>query len=474
MYEIVKPIIGLAGVMSTPFRGDKEGNFKQHRAALEALADQHGFEFHAVAQGIYNTAQAQNAADELAEWGADFVLLQASSFAAGDFLYPFTALPWRLGIWAVPEGAPGPKGGLPLNSFTTANLYNSIIRTYLKGYEQPVKWFVGSPSDAQFQTRLRLTVQALRPLINLPGKKVALIGGVAPSFDNLRIDDRALKERLGIDVLHIELGNLLSVARALDESETHQAAATLQQSAARLAEGQEQHILKSARVATALEKMAQDQGFEAAALSCWPQFQTDYNLAVCSVMGQLNTQGLIAACEGDVTSAVSMLLLRYLSGGDVVTLMDMATVDLEDESVLLWHCGPTSPALADERGVTMQSLWLFDGPDGEETGLHNDLVLRPGNASVIGFNTDFDKMLILEGTIDNQKPSYMGSRGWMRDLSLNDAAINLPDLIQTIMHAGFQHHYPFGYGQFSGAALEYCTWAGIAPIQKKPYTDYVL
>ncbi|HKJ26127.1 MAG TPA: hypothetical protein VJ965_00695, partial [Anaerolineales bacterium] len=139
MTEIKKPKIGLAGVMSTPFRGDKEGNFEQHRAQLEALAESLDFEFHPVLEGIYSLPQAEKVAAELSEWRADFVLLQTSSFASGDFLYPFAKQPWRLGLWAVPEGEPGPKGGLPLNSFTAANMYNSILKRYLKDYPFPVK-----------------------------------------------------------------------------------------------------------------------------------------------------------------------------------------------------------------------------------------------------------------------------------------------------------------------------------------------
>jgi len=474
MFEIKKPKIGLAGVMCTPFRGDKEGNFAQHRTQLEALAGLLNFEFYPVLNGIYDQPQAEKASAELAEWGADFVLLQASSFASGDFLYPFVSHPWRLGIWAVPEGEPGPKGGLPLNSFTAANMYNSILKRYLREYSSPVKWFLGSPGDAIFQERLAVTVQALRGLINLPGKKIGLIGGVAPSFDNLRIDDRTLKAKLDIDVVHIELDELIQAAKMLDEAAVTQAVDAIKSGATTLAPGSDAPLEKSGRVLSALERMAEERGFQAAAISCWPRFQSEYDLAVCSVMGQLNTEGLIAACEGDITSAVSMLLLRCFTDGDIVTLMDLVSIDPEDESVLLWHCGPTAPALADERGVKMQSLWLFDGPGDETTGLHNDMVLNPGAASVIGFTTDFDEMLIIEGDVDNRKPSYVGSRGWFRDLHLNTEKISSIELVQTLMHSGFQHHYPFAYGQLGMVAMEYCAWKNIQPIKIQTYTHYLI
>ena len=116
---------------------------------------------------------------------------------------------------------------------------------------------------------------------------------------------------------------------------------------------------------------------------------------------------------------------------------------------------------------------MFDGPEGERVGLHNDLVLKPGPGTVLGLTPDLKQMLVLEGEIDNKKPSYMGSRGWLKNLQLNQASINTPDLVQTLMATGFQHHYPFAYGRLSSAALELCTWLGIEPIKAQPYTPFL-
>jgi hypothetical protein len=82
-------------------------------------------------------------------------------------------------------------------------------------------------------------------------------------------------------------------------------------------------------------------------------------------------------------------------------------------------------------------------------------------------------MLLLGGRIDNAKPSYRGSRGWFKDLRLNEEAISTDDLIQTLMVSGYQHHYPFAYGNLTIAGLEICGWLGIEPIKAESYTPYV-
>jgi L-fucose isomerase-like protein len=471
---IRKPKIGLAGMMCTPFKGNKESNFSRHRAALEDLSSSLQFDFLPILSGIYNADQAATAAQMLAEWGADFIILQSASFAAGDFVYPFANLPARLGVWSVPEGQPSPDGGLPLNSFTGANLYNSILRTAIPGYTRPVKWFLGEPGQEIFDRRLQVTVQALRALINLTNARIGLVGGVAPSFDNLIVNEEKLQQRLGISVVHFELDEVMERAGYADTTQLRATADEMRSSAARFDPAMENALLKSGRTSIALTELAQDHNLQALAVSCWPKFQSDHQLAVCSVLGHLNTNKLVTACEGDVTSAVSMYTLQCISNGEVVTLMDLATVDERDDSLLMWHCGPTSPSLADEQGTTMKSLYLFDGPNGERVGLHNDLVLKPGLASILGFTVDFERMLVLEGTVDNSKPSYSGSRGWMKGLRLNGEPVSTLDLVQTLMVSGFQHHYPFAYGEFTDAGLEICRWLGIEPVSGRPYTHYVI
>ena len=467
------PKVGLVGVMCTPFRGDKESQYKESSSELESLAERFGFCLRVIPDGLYELEQAQSAAAELTEWGADLILVQTSSFAPGEFIYPFAEQSFYLGLWAVPEGPPTEEGGLPFNSFTAANMYNSILGTFHRGYKRPVKWFYGPPGQDLFDDRLAVSILALRALVNLRGARIGLIGGVAPGFDNLIIDEGKLFERFKIRVQHIEIDEIIQRAGSIEEALLGSARDTFRNAAAYLDSSQDEALDKSGRVYLAYKDIAETYNLDALAVSCWPRFQSDYQLAVCSVMAMVNAEGLIAACEGDVTSATSMLALKYMSDGNVVTLMDLVTLDEEDQSILLWHCGPTAPALADEKGVRMQPLWLFDGYEGDPIGLHNDLVLRPGKATVMGFTTDFERMLVLDGEFDNTKPSYVGSRGWFRSLHLNGESIEVRDLVQTLMGSYFQHHYPVVYGGYVSACLELATWLGVSPIAQVPYKPFV-
>ena len=472
MSVIRKPKIGLVGMMARPFRGDKEGYFAGDAGAMRDLAESLDFALNIIPEGIYTHADAQHAADALAEWGADYILVQSSSFAGGDFIRPFAKLQVRIGLWAVPEGPPSGESGLPLNSFTGLNMYNSILKRYLVGYPHPVKWFFGRPSDPLFLNRFKVTVAALRAMINLNGAHIGLIGGVAPGFDNLIIDPRRYEAKLGVRVTALELDAVLGRARQVgDGDRVEQKAQDFVQPGVKLGEGLREHLLALAKLQLAFEDLIAAHGFDALALSCWPRFQVDHGVAVCSLVGQLNTLGVITACEGDVPSAVGMLALHYLTNGNVVTLMDLVSIDPADDSALLWHCGPTSPLLAGEDGVNMDSLWLFDDPAGKRMGLHNDLVLKAGPVTVMGFTPQLDHLLVFEGQIDPKKPSYKGSRGWLKEIQMDGEPIAIPALVETLTRCGYQHHYPLAYGALTPSAAEMAAYLGIPRVKAEVYRD---
>lgn len=474
MKNILKPKIGLVGMMARPFRGKKEDYFAGDAQAMHALSESLDFELKILPDGIYTMEDARAAANELSAWDADYILVQLSSFASGDFIRPFARTGIRMGLWAVPEGAPTSEGGLPLNSFTGLNMNNSILRRYFTAYPHPVKWFFGRPEDPLFAERFRVAVAALRAVVNLRGAKIGLIGGVAPGFDNLIVDPRVFEAKLGIRVQSLELDVVLSKARQVKNNEQlEKKADSFLQPGVHMAAELRPYLLELAKLQLAFENLVESQGFDALALSCWPRFQIEPGVAVCSLVGQLNSLGVITACEGDVPSAAGMLALQYLTNGDTVTLMDLVSVDPTDDSLLLWHCGPTAPSLAGEGGVTMDSLWLFDGEDGSRMGLHNDLVLKGGTVTVMGFTPNLDLMLVYSGRIDPQKPSYKGSRGWLKEIAIKGKPVRVPELVETLVGCGYQHHYPLVYGQLTAAALEMAAYLGIPPIEAASYQDYL-
>lgn len=465
-----KVTVGLVGLMTRPFRGPKETYFSQDARELSDLVAALETDLIIFDRGIYDLSTAQEAAREFSQAKVDLILIQASSFSGGKFIYPFLEIGVHVALWAIPEGDPTEEGGLPLNSFTALNMYNSIIKTRTAFSKEPVKWFFGRAVEQSFRDRFEALIRAIYAEINLKHSRIGLVGGVAAGFDNLTVDPSILKSKIGASLVEFELKDIYTLADSIsDEALLNRHYQKLREQTSTYSSDMESHFRSTARFQAAFQTFVEKNMLDAVAISCWPAFQNDRQLAVCTLLGQLNDSGLVSSCEGDVPGALGMLTLNLLSLGKVTTIMDMVTIDPQDDSILLWHCGPTAPSLADERGIEMQSLWLFDNDPHAPLGLHNNLRLKPGPATILGFCPSFENLLVFEGTLDNKKPSYIGSSAWLRDLYMQGDQLACLDLVQTIMDSGYQHHYPLVYGKFETAAHDLANLLGTNVIGASSY-----
>ena len=136
----------------------------------------------------------------------------------------------------------------------------------------------------------------------------------------------------------------------------------------------------------------------------------------------LNDDKIVAACEGDLMSAIGMLALQEMSD-ESTTLMDFSAFDEKDDSVLLWHCGPSSKQFCKKNSYRMSHN--FSGMAHEEglvlgTGIVRDMEFDAGKATVFRFSGDMENYLNVTGDfMGTTKESNCGSRGWRKNLKLN-------------------------------------------------------
>ncbi|HBQ64646.1 MAG TPA: hypothetical protein DD727_06955 [Clostridiales bacterium] len=466
-----KPRIGLVGLMQANFGGDKEAFYARCILDLKRISKELDFDLLVFPEGIYSVDKAAEAVSFLQEAKADFLLVQNSSFASGSYIGILAeAAPW-LGLWSLPE--PEAKGPVLLNSFCGINMNAAIITHYLKERPLKYKWFHGFPGDPLFLDRFRLTVSALRGIVNLRGAKIAAIGGIAPGFDNLAYDAHRLEQRFGVVIDKTPAFKDIR-QRALNYTDTEIAPAlaeiavetTAMDSHARAA------LDKHVRVCKAYTDLVKEGRVDAVASICWPNFRTEMEMVPCAAFGWLNDHLVPVACEGDVLSAVSMLLMKMATGTPSI-LMDLVEFDQRDHSVLLWHCGVGSTHYA-RCGVQLQRHFN-PGPYSPEKGWPvmapvAAMEFRHAPATILGFMEDGARMLAFSGTFMD-KPGRDGSSGWLGDLKFNGQSGNVLDLVNTILVMGYHHHYPLVWGENSDLFSEISYWLDIHRIETLKYED---
>ena len=487
--------IGLVGASQLSFPGDKKTAFQYNAEGLKSLCDQLGVALYVYESTVITEADALAAREVLEAEKVDFVLLQCTSFAAGLVVSTLARTKGaRMGLWAIPEMRK--SGVVSFNSLCGIHMYSSIVAHYLNEYNILTKWFYGNYNDPLFLRRFEVTVRALRAIKKMQHSNVALIGGIAPGFNDLYDDERKiikLFDGIRINRLH-EYSELKDIALKLPQEEVDAKVAALNAEAAAKneaihnqiqtkgcadAEGKMSLIEVNARFALAYDRFIEKYGYDAVAVSCWPKFQDDFLYSVCAVVGEINDKGTVAGCEGDLTSTVSMLLLHYLSE-DTTMLMDLSAMDTEDNSVMMWHCGPASKRFCQKSSYTYSLNYSGKDHGGADldhavgTGVVRDMVFDQGKATIARLTGEMDTMFLASGTfLDGSKASYGGCRGWLGELELNREKISALDFFNTIMVKGFQHHFPIVMGDWTEEVMEVMAWLGLKQVDKVPYENYL-
>jgi L-fucose isomerase-like protein len=464
--------IGYVGSHLPSYFAHEYNVFGRSAEGLEKLAAELGFDLHVISEPVVSAEDARKARGELEAAGVDFMLLQNSTFAMGDVVTQFAASKMRLGLWAVEE--PTNDGAVLLNNFVSLNLNAGILRRYFKP-PIPYKWFFGFPEHAWFRSRLTVTVQALSALKSLGKARIGLVGGIAPTFYNFVFDERKLSAKLGVQVVAHELVELFELAQR-SEADTRPVVQGMINFVRGRVEVSPEHMHLSAAVYLAMRDLAYRHGYDALAVSDWPEFQRVLGIHPGMAFSWFDEADEIpVAAEGDVLGAVSMLMLRRLSGRGAL-LLDFSDLDPDKEAILAWHCGGSPLDLANATGVTWKNHSTLGrkNPDAKPHGAVADFNFAHGSVTITRVCNDCDQLLVASGEVmEGKSKGFEGSRGWVNNLHINHQPIKLADFVNTMMVEGLEHHFILGSGLHTEALSEVAAWSGMRPVPAVPYQNFM-
>jgi L-fucose isomerase-like protein len=468
--------IGIASCVQPSFWGSSKNLYRaKHLPEFAKLAEDLGFELLAWRDDIVSGNDGIAACRFFNREEVDFTLLQCTTFPGGAVILPFADCRSRLGLWALPECTE--QGAIPLNSFCGVNMLASILGQYMDP-RRPVKWFYGESSSPMFLERFKVTLGALRGIKKLKGSKTALVGGIAPGFADFAFDERKTMAALGACVDRLpEYGDIRERARSYRQEEITSVMEEFVKDAACV--NCKGDLENTARLYMAFEELITRNGYDAIAIGCWPMYRRDFGVVVCGIIGRLLEKGYIAACEGDVDSMLSMMLLGGIAGGDMPMLMDLSDMDFNDNSVMLWHCGSAPRRFAGPAGMSLNCHYKpgrhVPGADSVPVGTVNDMYFRSGPVTIARFTWEYEHMLLLAGEFFDKpgNKGFDGSRGWMNNLRLAGKPVDARDVMNTVLTARFQHHYPVIAGNYQNEVLEAMAWLGIAPVEPVGYEPFL-
>lgn len=182
---------------------------------------------------------------------------------------------------------------------------------------------------------LRTVLNVIRTYSYVKGAKLLLIGETEPWVISNSRCLSVYKERLGVEILQIGYEELIQLYEETGEEETEKFVHHFKDQAEEILEPSDDDIYRACRFAVALMKIIDKYCAAGVALACFHLIEV-LKINSCLGVSYINDcTDQVAACEGDVDSAVTMLLMKKLSEDKLW----MANPNIQpDKTVNFVHC----------------------------------------------------------------------------------------------------------------------------------------
>jgi L-fucose isomerase-like protein len=317
----------------------------------------------------------------------------------------------------------------------------------------------GPPSRPATQSDLFRSVDALCLINELQCSNFGLVGLNCPGMVDSTTDEISLRRRIGCELVHLDLSEVFSTCKEISDREVVGHAANLKSWASSIGTG-EKDIFESVRLYYALKKIVNKYHLAGFTIRCWPELKgnlSGYQMTPCYGMAKLADEGVVAACEADVSGTITMFMLQELSRKPAVCL-DYNTVNFDRNTITLWHCGSNALSLAGEGATTYLGKPSEGGARETGSGMGVEFSLADGDATVAKLTREYDRMLIACAKIVPPMPRF---RGGIAEVAFDEPVVSF---LSRAVEEGFEHHICVAYGDVSHELQEVCKRMQITPI----------
>ncbi|NLD88666.1 MAG: hypothetical protein GX633_10490, partial [Clostridiales bacterium] len=210
------------------------------------------------------------------------------------------------------------------------------------------------------------------------------------------------------------------------------------------------NILTLAKISVVIDEYIETYHLDALALRCWNEFETYMRVCPCVLLSELNDRGIVASCEIDVCSAVTMRAMN-LATEKATTVLDWNNNYGEDENkVILFHCGPVAQSLMADVGIVTEHKMFAKTDPGSGWGT-NEGRIKPMPITFSNCQTKDGKIIVYasEGKITDDviEEGFFGCGG-VAEIP------NLQDKLLMLARGGFKHHTSVAEGHVKSILKE--------------------
>ena len=241
--------------------------------------------------------------------------------------------------------------------------------------------------------RIKTLSKVNRARKELRGQKLGIIGKPSDWLISSQPDKQAVKEKLGMELIDIDIRELIDLAKDASCTTLPEAASDIVAGLRRDApEAVRKYVEGAVAIYSALRSMVARYGLSGLTLRCFDLLDALGNTG-CLALALLNSEGIPSSCEGDVPALLSMAIGNALTGRSGFQA-NPSQIDLGTGTMLLAHC--TVP-------FNMVEKYSYNThfESGIGVAVHGEMA--EGDVTIFKTSADLGRMFCEEATlIENQ------------------------------------------------------------------------
>ena len=313
-----------------------------------------------------------------------------------------------------------------------------------------MKPHVVHPLSNQFAQNINDFAAICRVVNGMKRFTIGAIGARTTAFKTVRYDEIAL-QKYGITVESFDLSELVhKVTNTEDNAPGIADKLERLRNYSNFSKVPAAHMLNLAKISLIIDEYIESYHLDALTLRCWNEMETILRVCPCVLLSELNDRGIVASCEIDLCSAISMRAM-YLASGKPTSVLDWNNNYGSDENkVILFHCGPVPQSLMTAKGTVTEHKMFAKNDPGSGWGT-NEGRIAAFPMTYSNYQTKDGKLIIYssEGqmTDDVIEDGYFGCAG-VAEIP------NLQDKLLRLARGGFKHHTSIGIGHMKSILNE--------------------
>ena len=216
------------------------------------------------------------------------------------------------------------------------------------------------------------------------------------------------------------------------------------------------------KISVVIDEYIETYHLDAIALRCWNEMETYLRVCPCVLISELNDRGIVASCEIDMCSAITMRALSLATCAPAACLDWNNNYGTDENKVILFHCGSTAQKLMKAKGEVTSHKMFDKGDPGSGWGT-NEGRIAAFPMTFSNCKTEDGKITIYfsEGhfTDDDIEKEFFGCAGVAQIDDLQNKLIKLA-------RGGFKHHTTVSPGHVKAILDEaFTTYLGYDVVQ---------